>query len=313
MRHRLVFCLAISLFTCHAVVLRAQWVPATTPSSWKIWTLAVNGPDLFAGTTEGLFHSVDNGVTWTAATKGLINTNIRSIAVIGGTLFAGTDGSGVYRSANNGASWIAGKGFPNNLGVTSFASIGTNIFAGTSVGVFESVDNGLTWTSVSNGLANERFDAILASGTNLFVGSNTDNAGGGVFLSTDSGASWTEVGLGYLSVSSLALAGNSAPTLLAGTYTGGAFQATTQGTNWTPSNTGLLDAASGPTITVLLATGANVYAASGAGGVVRSTDNGSSWTPINTGLPIMMVSALAASSTQLFAAIDSTVWWRPLP
>ena len=56
---------------------------------------------------------------------------VRSFAVLGTNLFAGTFG-GVFLSTDNGASWTAvNNGLPPYTDVNSLAVLGTNLFAGT--------------------------------------------------------------------------------------------------------------------------------------------------------------------------------------
>jgi hypothetical protein len=74
----------------------AQWIQTNGPYSGFIRTLAVSGTNLFAGTYGGVFHSTNNGTSWTAASTGLTNANVWSLAVSGTDLFVGTS-SGVWR------------------------------------------------------------------------------------------------------------------------------------------------------------------------------------------------------------------------
>jgi hypothetical protein len=62
------------------------------------------------GTTgEGVFHSTNNGASWSAVDTGLTNTDIYGLAVIGTNIFAGTFQSpgdsigGVFVSTNDGS------------------------------------------------------------------------------------------------------------------------------------------------------------------------------------------------------------------
>jgi hypothetical protein len=58
--------------------------------------LVVSGPKLFAGTSNGVYLSTNNGVSWTAVDSGLTDTIVLSLSVFGTNLFAGTD-SAVWR------------------------------------------------------------------------------------------------------------------------------------------------------------------------------------------------------------------------
>src|SRR5712692_9817374 len=96
-----------SLFT-NTNALHAQWIQTNGPYGAYVFTFAVSGTNLFAGTYDGgVFLSTNNGTSWTAVNTGLTNTIVNVLAVSGTNLFAGTIGGGVFRSTNDGTSWTA--------------------------------------------------------------------------------------------------------------------------------------------------------------------------------------------------------------
>jgi len=235
-----------------------------------VWSLAVSGRNLFAGTWGGVYLSTNNGITWTADTAGLRWTletggstrrEVWSLAVSGKNLFAGTNGGGVFLSTNNGTSWTAVNTGLTNPYVWSLAVSGTSLFAASDGGgVFLSTNNGTSWTTVNNGLTSPYFWDLAVSGMNLFAASN----GGGVFLSTNNGTSWTAVntGLKNTNVFALALSGTN---LFAGTWSGGVFLSTNNGTSWKSFNTGLKNDS---TVYALAVSSMNLFA---------GTHNGTVW------------------------------------
>ncbi|MBN2037943.1 MAG: DUF1565 domain-containing protein [Chitinispirillaceae bacterium] len=154
---------------------------------------------------------------------GLTNLDVRTLAVSGTNIFAGTWDGGVFLSTNNGANWTAVNNGLTNLIIQSLAAIGSNLFAGTDGGgVFLSTDNGASWTAANNGITDLDIRALAVSGSSLFAGTNS----GGVFLSTDNGASWSAVNTGlngYRARQILTLAASSTH-LFAGTYGGGVWR-----------------------------------------------------------------------------------------
>src|SRR5262249_9447794 len=152
----------------------------------KIYSLLATDAALYAGTFGGgVFRSTDQGRSWTQLNAGLTNTYVHALAVMGTTLYAGTE-DGVFRLANQVSSWM-----PSSLGfehtdIESFAVLGTTLFAGTAGGgVYRSTDGGNNWTPVNRGLPVEAYiPALAVVGTTLFAGSEF---GGGVFRSTDQG------------------------------------------------------------------------------------------------------------------------------
>jgi hypothetical protein len=290
----------------------AQWVQTNGPYGGFVYSFAVSGTNLFAGTFGGVFLSTNNGTSWTAVNNGLTNTWVNALAVSGTNLFAGTNGGGVFLSTNNGTSWTSvntglTNPYVNALAVSPAAggTGGTYLFAGTiGGGVFLSTDNGTSWTAVNNGLTGTGVLSLAISGTNLFAGTN----GGGVFLSTNNGTSWTAVNTGLANVSVYALV-ISGTNLFAGT-SGGVFLSTNNGTSWTAVNSGLADYIS---VYALAVSGTNLFAGTYGGGVFLSTNNGTSWTAVNNGLTSTSVLSLAISGTNLFAGTSGGgVWRRPL-
>jgi hypothetical protein len=125
------------------------------------------------------YVSFSDGVTgWTAGTY-LTHPIpvIRSLAVVGTNLLAGTgDGGGAYRSTNNGTSWTdinVGLGLSLDNGtvhVNTLAVTGTNIFAGTDVLAYLSTNAGTSWSTLPpTGLPGYGLPSLLASRTCLFA------------------------------------------------------------------------------------------------------------------------------------------------
>jgi len=290
----------------------AQWVRTSGPfGAGSTYSLAVSGPDLFAGTSAGLvYHSTNDGKDWIGV--GLTMDPIFTLAVSGTHLFAGTIGGGVYASTDSGASWTAVCIGLTNAYVYSLAVSGTNLFAGTdSGGVFLSTNNGASWTAAQNGLTNTRVSALAVSGTNLFAGTE-----GGVFRSTNNGASWTEASTGLplppfaRRLSALTVSGTylfvciSSDRLLAAR---GVFLSTDNGTSW--SQAGLTNR----NVNALALSGANLFAGTD-GGVFLSTNSGTNWIATNNGLASTDIQSLAVSGKYLFAGLlgNQGVWRRPL-
>src|SRR5439155_26956280 len=192
---------------------------------------------------DGVFHSTDNGTSWTAANAGLSKGDVYALASVGTYLFAGT----VVSSD------------------------------GTGGGVYRSTDDGASWSQVNSGITNVYVDALAVIGTTLYAGSQAlSDLDGGVFRSTDSGKSWTPVSAGITSRSrpSITALTTSETTLFAGTHGDGVFRSTDSGASWVPANQGLTDLYI--TLGALFVHGTELYAGTGFGdkgiGVFRITD-----------------------------------------
>lgn len=75
----------------------ASWMSVNSGLTTFVRTFAVSGSNIFAGMyDDGIYLSTNNGTSWTSVNDGLTNPNIRSLAVLGTDLFAGTD-NGVWK------------------------------------------------------------------------------------------------------------------------------------------------------------------------------------------------------------------------
>ena len=290
-----------------------------------------NPGTVYAATLNGVFKSLDSGVTWTAMNSGLPAgpngkpvANVQSIAVqpSSGKVLAGVLSKGVYASVNGGTSWAASNtGFPSpfsgSVGAIAFdPSNPTTVYVGIGNGItlLKSVNSGANWT---------RSDTGLPAGDNFFVSKgivvdprNSNNVffsateqfgtSKGLFASTNGAATWSAIntGLPTLTINSIAMDPASSSTLYAGTGTsfspdGGVFKTIDSGAHWTLS----LDAGSYQTnsLAVDLVT-ERVYAGLSGYGMVYSTDAGASWN--SSSIAFANVSAIAieqgATPTQLF-------------
>ncbi len=294
-----------SLFISHDGL---TWSKATAPSSSPIRFLATDITNLFAITSGGIFLTTDDCASWTEASNGLTNLDVRAFAVNGGNVFAGTINGGVFISTNNGTSWTqANSGIPNST-IQALAAVGfgSTMLAGTQYGgVFSSTNNGTTWNAANTGLTSVGVNAFGVNGSNaLDEVAFAATADKGVFVSTDQGANWSPANNGLSSNAVFAFATNGSNTFAA-TQHAGVFLTTNNGNAWSAVNTGL----SNTNISGLFAAGGNyLFAVTSDGGVLLSTNNGSNWTPVDLGHDVstyLTVPALFASGNNLFAGTST--------
>lgn len=300
------------LFLCES---HAQWVQSAL-SNVDVSALVACGTDLIAGTNHcydgsctgtGVFHSTNDGTSWTDASSGLTNTDVRSFVVSGTNLFAGTYGGGVFRSTDSGASWSnvdSGLTKPYVYALTVSPDTLATLFAGTYGGVFRSSDNGTSWTKVNTGLTDTIVLSLVVSGTNLFAGTCCD----GVFRSTNNGTSWSHADSGLQNTEVWCFA-VSDTNLFAGTYGDGIFLSSNNGTSWTAVNSGLT--LPDKDIRSFAVWQKNIFAGTD-GGIFLSTNNGGSWSHVDSGLIGTHVTSFAVNRANLFAGMVSNgVWKRP--
>jgi len=238
------------------------WEPLEGLADANVFALVANSTSIFAAISGSslvgarINRSFDNGTTWTAANAGIEDIQVNALALIGTTLFAGTNRNGFFRSTDNGTSWtnismdLSSEFVYNGALVVS----GSNLFAGTYGGVFLSTDSGVSWTAVNNGLISMKINALAVSGTDLFAGTND----AGVFFSSDNGANWTQVNNGITNLKVNALLSSGA-NIFAGTMGGGLLLTKDKGTTWTDASNGM----STSFVLALGISGQNVFSSGG--------------------------------------------------
>ncbi len=298
-----------------------EWVQTTGLAGQVVRALVAEDKAIYAGTDDGVFLSVNNGNTWTAANTGLPKDTVVSLSAGGGAVFAGMLHSGIFASVSDGDSWTAvNQGLPHDAvdtnsypQINQIASDGSRLYASAlRKGVFLSQNGGASWNPINTGLTTTNIFALAVSGGNLFAGAGS---GGGVFVLSNSGATWQAAnnGLTYTqgmvySVSTLA-AGSGR--LYAGTVAGGLYRTADNGDNWAESGQGM----SAALVTALYVHGPDIFGGTSSNGVFVSTDNAASWTEIDGGLfTNVAVLCLCASDSTLFAGLYGRgVWRRSLP
>lgn len=148
-----------------------------------VFSLAVSGSNLFAGTVDGVYVTANQGESWTLVKNGLTNPWVWSLAVIGATVFAGTDGGGVFATINQGQSWAPVNAGLTNVFVDALAVQGANLAAGTRGGVMVSANQRQSWTAANRGLKLTTVTGLGTLGATLYAGTSAD----GAHLSVDQG------------------------------------------------------------------------------------------------------------------------------
>jgi len=247
---------------------------------------------MFAGTSEGLFRTIDGGTTWTACGTIPAQTaqpGVESVAIdplTPTTLYVAT-GYGVFRSANNGGTW---KSMNTSLTKSGVKSLVINPKTPTTLyvianynGVLRSTDSGATWTAINTGLTgydatslaiDPRTPTILYTGSTASVANSQDR----LFNSVDGGNTWKSLHFGrgnWTSSFCLAISPKAPATAYASTNDLGVFRSTDNGSTWSGINSGLTNRvvnsiAIDPKLPTRLYVGTNA-------GLFRSTNSGTTW------------------------------------
>jgi photosystem II stability/assembly factor-like uncharacterized protein len=251
---------------------------------------------------SGVYKSLDSGLSWTSASRGLTNLYIYSMAVDPqqpSTLYAGTYRSQIYKSTDGGGTWTwSGTGMQAQAIVYSIAidPVTTNIIYASTRGVsnngnppwngvlYKSSDGGTTWVSVLDNLGGADLqDWVYSVLVNphahkqvLIAAHET-----GPLQSNDSGLNWYSINNGILDNSGRAIAVGLQEAFASNYYFGvwhvdSIYKSTNNGISWVPINQGIpyehvYNIALDPQ------NGNNIYLATFKSGVLKSNNGGTSW------------------------------------
>ncbi len=292
--HAILIITATSLF--------AQWGQTNGPGSGTVMCLAMQGTNVLAGNNAGLYHTADNGVTWTTLNNNF-PTGVTTIATIDSNIFVGT-GFGVYKSTDNGSSWSPDTvGLPFNFGQIVIRSLFISdsiIFAGVEGnGVYKKNVNAINWSSANTGILNVSttfINQFIESGNIIFAG---DDYLGRVYKTVNRGANWTLSNAGIPSNAQItALAANGSSIYAGSRHNQGILISNNQGNSWTSFNSGL---PSNVQISSLTSVGSCVFAGTFNYGVYLLLDGDSIWNNVNSGLTNTQVFSLLNGNGFIFA------------
>lgn len=157
--------------------------------------------------------------TWTSFSTNLPNTLVRSIAVNGNKVYAGTYTQGVWISPTSSANFDTASGTAGAY-ITSFAFNGNIAYAGQFFGspsLYISTDTGNTWLPADTaGFNNIGVVSLLQAGPVIWAGTY----GAGVFASVDSGDTWVAYNAGLGGMPYAIALHHYNDTLFAGTFGG---------------------------------------------------------------------------------------------
>lgn len=269
-------------------------------------------------TTSNFFRTTDAAANWNNQNSGIAG-NVSAIAIAPSapaTIYAFSS-SGVYRSTDGGATWTKrlGTGVTNQFSFVNALAVDPSntsvVYVGTFSGLWKTIDGGDNWSSVNQ--APLGFTSVFSI---VFDPSTPSTiylaASGGVFKSTNSGSTWiTQNNFGVAgtpNVRALAIHPSAPLTIYAGTVGDGLFKSTNGGGVWTQMNNGF----SGTSVNAIAidpATPSTIYTGHGSspfgGGIHKSVNGGTSWAPLTNGVPNAGVVAMVATSSGVFAAINS--------
>ena len=260
----------------------ANWIESSLYNI-SVYSMAVDGSTVLAGTNNGVYISTDYGANWSQTALNMGNEY--SILKKDSFVFVGTDG-GVYRSSNLGQTWgpTSLMGFP----ILSLNVQDDKIFAGAdyNYGVYVTTDNGANW--VQTGLDNRDVNNIYISGQEFFA--CTDD---GIYISTNSGVNWTQIGLNTIEIYSFTKIGS----LLVAGWQNGIYRSTNNGYSWNQIPLG-----NNIEVHSLISVGADLFAGTNKNGIYKSVDSGSNWS--QTPFENVEIAALCKGGSNLYSGTN---------
>ena len=287
---KMISCCGVSAFLSltfffHSVSL-SQWAQSNTPSTW-VYSLAVKGKNIFAGTDSGIFLSADNGIHWKEMDSGLTTKSVRALCVKDTVIFAGA-GYNVCLSNDDGANWTLLSAVPSSF-IRDLKFIGSNLFASEYTGIVGSTDFGISWKSVGPPVVG--LGSFSVANGNMFIGGTNE-----AFFSDDTGKNWIQ--LKNIADIGLVTAISEIDSLvyLAG-YGGGIYTSTDTGKSWT------LNQGSYAPVSTFLPYNHSLFVGA-AGGVYLIWNEAKNWALLDSGSSLG-VSCLAISDSFLYAGTYS--------
>jgi len=296
---------------------------ATGETKWKqvgldgidVHALEATDTLILAGTSEGIYRSLNDGLDWLPSQFGLpiAKQAQRTLSLLKMTesfIWAGTNGAGLWFGSGRAESWVySAQTFPTRREkVMSLAANDRIAFAGTDgAGVFRVPRDSRYGSPVwrSSGLSGEKVSALATSGGRVFAGT----LGNGMWVSIDNGVSWERSGRGLPANASIHTLVSQGKTLFAGATTG-LWRSLDNGGKWVKVNLG---ATGNAPINAVLPKGANIYVGTGGGGVLISIDDGKTWKAFNDGLTNQYILSLVNHRGRLYAGTKGGgIFMKPL-
>lgn len=258
---------------------------------------------LYAGTSQGVYLSWDNGVNWDLVPVHNRPLRYTAVAADGRYVFVGSD-RGLFRSENSGGRWDStALGLPTlpvsaiRMNSPQFLTVGLQRSDTQPGGLYQSFSAGANWAPMSAPPELVSVYSLLSlPNGGLMAGGN-----GATFLTTNGGQSWTRGQLPTGRIPALARLSNG--TLYAGTSGYGVYRSTNQGLTWNPANLNLSSEVSSVAEDGI----GRLWAATAGGVFVR--DAQSMWDRLDQGFFSPRVNAVGVNRVgQVFAGTQDGLW-----
>lgn len=242
---------------------------------------------VLAGTTNGVFQSLDQGKTWKET---LLQAGVLSLATDASaqaTAYVGGAGGLVLRTTDYGVTFnpVNASGLPfvdvSGLAVVPYVAVYAMLTNGQAYALFQ---GGISWQQVNKA---SPYPIVAVAGSALDPASAyMGTGGGGLYKTTDFGATWTRAnnGLTGAYVYTITVDPSNASTVYAGTNLG-VYKSTDKAATWKLAGSGL---PASPVLSLVVDQkgSAGLTASVYGQGIYHTTDAGQTWTGAATGPPV---------------------------
>ncbi len=222
--------LLIFSFLTHAQDGPGVWTQSLS-SAGPVWSVSVNPANqqimYAASQTQGMWKTINGGVTWTQINSGITNLTLNVVAVSSSnpnTVYCGGGAvgisNGMYKSIDAGATWVAiNSGItqtPNTIqGIavsptdpnTVYIAIWDGGTTNATVGMYKTINGGTLWTVANTGMGTNK-NVLCVSvnplnpntvycGTSFLQPNPPPTGPTFIYKSLDAGATWTSMSSGY--------------------------------------------------------------------------------------------------------------------
>ncbi|HEY6435576.1 MAG TPA: hypothetical protein VIY47_03230 [Ignavibacteriaceae bacterium] len=306
--------LAVFLIAIINLMAVAQWIQQPSTPSGLINNIMKSDSVLYLShSSNGVFKSIDAGLTWQLIINGLNNSEAKSVhevLVFRDTLYAATV-DGIYRSTNLGNLWVKkSSGITIGPGATaefceSIFEYNGNLFTGAFNGIYRSTDYAENWLLTNVSGQHIWAKNFTAHNGILFAARENINFPNGYF-STDEGLTWNSLTtLNFPTITFF----SEGTKLWSGTIHG-VWLSTDNGVTWGNRSNGL---SPDPYSSSIIRTNGNLITSLkfGGSGMFRSTDDGINWEDFGAGLPFLSsIEKLIVYSDKILAATSNGLWQR---
>jgi photosystem II stability/assembly factor-like uncharacterized protein len=244
---------------------------------------------------EGIFSSIDSGITWQLIVDGSMLIQWGVVAIDNNNIYNASNRTWqMLYSLDNGKSW---KIVPNSATISgrkihNLSIEEHNVIACTDKGIFISEDSAKSWYSLSPAIEPYQFHFVYFDNNDIFAGS----LGQGLFKSTDKGKEWIHNSTVFGAYNILTDIVKTGKDIFVASYSGGVFKSTDNGMTWDSVNNGL-----GNKFIISLAEYKNNIFASSQNGIFLTTNNGDEWEEVSEGLTTKWIYKLLIVGDNIFA------------